>query len=74
MADQHGEHHAPSRRLSRRPPRHRRRAPSPARWRPAPIQGATEPSDVIAHSAASDWRPIDPENLLVMDLADGGNA
>ena len=25
---------------------------------------------MIAASAASDWRPIDPENLLVMDLAD----
>jgi peptidylprolyl isomerase len=38
-------------------------------WRPAPVQGATEPAQVIAGSAASDWRPIDPENLLVMDLA-----
>jgi peptidylprolyl isomerase len=44
----------------------------PGAWRPTPITGATEPADVIAHSAASDWRPIDPENLLVMDLADGG--
>jgi peptidylprolyl isomerase len=45
----------------------------PGRWRPRPVQGVTEPADVIAHSAASDWRPIDPENLLVMDLADGAN-
>jgi peptidylprolyl isomerase len=44
----------------------------PGAWRPNPIAGATEPADVIAHSAASDWRPVDPENLLVMDLADGG--
>jgi peptidylprolyl isomerase len=44
----------------------------PGAWRPSPIAGATEPADVIAHSAASDWRPIDPENLLVMDLADRG--
>jgi peptidylprolyl isomerase len=44
---------------------------SPA-WRPAPVQGATEPADVIAASAASDWRAIDPENLLVLDLAGGG--
>ena len=43
----------------------------PGAWRPMPIQGATEPADVIARSAASDWRPIAPENLLVMDLADG---
>ena len=40
-------------------------------WQPQPIAGATEPSEVVAHSAASDWRPIAPENLLVMDLADG---
>jgi peptidylprolyl isomerase len=45
----------------------------PGAWRPNPIAGATEPADVIAHSAASDWRPVDPENLLVMDLADGGH-
>jgi len=49
-------------------------APSPRYtfWRPAPVEGATEPSDAIAHSGAADWRAIDPENLLVMDLADGG--
>jgi peptidylprolyl isomerase len=41
-------------------------------WQPQPVQGATEPSAVIASSTAEDWRPIDPENLLVMDLADGG--
>ncbi len=41
-------------------------------WRPRPIAHAREPADVIAHSARSDWRPIDPENLLIMDLADGG--
>jgi peptidylprolyl isomerase len=41
-------------------------------WRPAPVQGATEPADVIARSTAADWRAIEPENLLVMDLADGG--
>jgi peptidylprolyl isomerase len=41
-------------------------------WRPAPVQGATEPSEVIANSAPSDWRAIEPENMLVMDLQDGG--
>ena len=41
-------------------------------WQPQPVQGATEPSEVIARSTAEDWRAIDPENLLVMDLADGG--
>lgn len=43
----------------------------PGGWRPRPIAGATEPAEVIAHSAPSDWRAIDPENLLVMDLAEG---
>ena len=42
------------------------------RWQPRPVADATEPADVVAHSAAADWRPVDPENLLVMDLADGG--
>jgi peptidylprolyl isomerase len=44
----------------------------PGRWQPRPVTGATEPADVVAQSTAADWRPIDPENLLVMDLADGG--
>jgi peptidylprolyl isomerase len=43
----------------------------PGAWRPRPIPHATEPADVIAHSTAADWRPIDPENLLVMELAEG---
>lgn len=42
----------------------------PAAWRPTPLRGVTEPAEVIAHSVASDWRAIDPENLLVMDIAD----
>ncbi len=41
-------------------------------WRPVPVYRATEPSQVIANSAASDWREIAPENLMVMDLGDGG--
>lgn len=40
-------------------------------WRPAPVEGATEPAQVIAQSTAGDWRAVDPENLLVMDLEDG---
>jgi peptidylprolyl isomerase len=43
----------------------------PGAWRPRPVQGATEPAEIIANSAPSDWRAIDPENLLVMDLAEG---
>ena len=41
-------------------------------WRPAPVTGAREPSEVLAASTAADWRPVDPENLLLMDFADGG--
>ena len=41
-------------------------------WRPAPVEGAPEPSEVIDRSAAADWRAIEADNLLVMDLADGG--
>ena len=41
-------------------------------WRPAPVEGAVEPSEVIARSTAADWRPIAAENLLVVELADGG--
>jgi peptidylprolyl isomerase len=43
----------------------------PGAWRPQPVTGATEPAEVVANSAATDWRPVDPENLLVMELADG---
>jgi len=49
-------------------------AQPPGAWRPAPVAGATEPAQVIAGSAASDWRPIDPENLLVLDLAGANGA
>jgi len=41
-------------------------------WRPAPVQQAREPSEVIAATTGEDWRPIEPDNLLVMELADGG--
>jgi cyclophilin family peptidyl-prolyl cis-trans isomerase len=44
----------------------------PSAWRPAPVQGVAEPSEVIAASAAADWRAVDPENLLVLDLQSGG--
>jgi peptidylprolyl isomerase len=40
-------------------------------WRPAPVQGATEPSDIIKNAAAADWRDVAPENLMIMDLRDG---
>ena len=40
-------------------------------WTPQPVGGATEPSVVVKDAPASDWRPVAPENLLLMDLADG---
>jgi peptidylprolyl isomerase len=52
-----------------------RQAAAPAssgEWQPSPAADATEPADVIKASADSDWRDIDPESLLVMDLGDGG--
>ncbi|MGZ8349344.1 MAG: peptidylprolyl isomerase [Allosphingosinicella sp.] len=42
-------------------------------WRPAPVEGATEPSEVIANSSAADWRAIDPDNLLVMELGEAND-
>ncbi|HEX8642366.1 MAG TPA: peptidylprolyl isomerase [Allosphingosinicella sp.] len=41
-------------------------------WRPAPVAGAREPSEVLAATTAADWRAVEPENLLIMELADGG--
>lgn len=46
-------------------------APPPA-WRPAPVPAAREPSDVIKAAPAADWRDIDPQNLLVIELKEGG--
>lgn len=46
--------------------------PAAAPWRPRPIANATEPSEVIKNAAASDWRDVDPQNLLIMELKDGG--
>jgi len=39
-------------------------------WRPAPVANAPEPAQVVEASAASDWRPIAADNLLVLDLAE----
>lgn len=43
----------------------------PTAWRPTPVGGAIEPSEAIARSTAADWREIEPENLLLIDLRDG---
>jgi peptidylprolyl isomerase len=46
-------------------------APPPA-WRPAPVPGVAEPSDTIKAAPAAAWREVDPENLLVVELKEGG--
>ena len=43
---------------------------NPNAWRPIP-EDAVEPSETIASAPRSDWRPVDPENLLIMDLKNG---
>lgn len=45
---------------------------TPAPWRPTPITGGPQPAQMVASSAANDWQPIAPEDLLLVDLADGG--
>jgi peptidylprolyl isomerase len=41
-------------------------------WRPAPVADAVEPSEIIANAPAEDWRDVDPDNLLVIELKEGG--
>lgn len=43
----------------------------PGAWQPQPAANAPDPSAVVAESAASDWREIDAQNLLLIDF-DGG--
>jgi peptidylprolyl isomerase len=38
----------------------------------APPAGPLTPADVVAAAPASAWRTIDPDDLLIMDLAGGG--
>jgi peptidylprolyl isomerase len=45
--------------------------PAPVQPARAPLTGVTEPSQVIASAPAEAWRPIAPENLLLMELGDG---
>jgi peptidylprolyl isomerase len=46
--------------------------PPPAGWRPSPLVNAPDPTKVVQSAPAGAWRPIDPDNLLVMELKDGG--
>jgi peptidylprolyl isomerase len=48
-------------------------APGPvAAWRPSPVFDAPDPSKIVQSAPADAWRPIDPDNLLVMELKEGG--
>src|SRR6478672_1588460 len=38
----------------------------------APAKKPLTPNDIVAAAPAGAWRTIDPDNLLVMDLASGG--
>src|SRR5947209_5044854 len=48
-----------------------RAAPPPA-WRPLPVFHAPDPSKTVQSAPAEAWRPIDPDNLLVIELKEGG--
>ena len=41
-------------------------------WRPAPVVDAPDPAAVVTGAPAADWRDIDPDNLLVIELKEGG--
>ena len=41
-------------------------------WRPLPMANAPDPGQSVKDAPASAWRRIDPADLLVMDLKEGG--
>ncbi|TFI57271.1 peptidylprolyl isomerase [Sphingomonas parva] len=41
-------------------------------WRPAPVVEAPDPAKVVEEAPAEAWRAIDPQNLLVVELKEGG--
>ena len=47
-------------------------SPRYAFWRPAPVIGAPDPNQVVKDAPAEAWRPIDPADLLVFELKEGG--
>jgi peptidylprolyl isomerase len=46
--------------------------PNAASWRPSPVFDAPEPSKTVQSAPAEAWRPVDPDDLLVMELKEGG--
>ncbi len=47
-------------------------APRYSFWRPAPVVDAPDPNKVVQEAPADAWRPVDPANLLVIELKEGG--
>jgi len=41
-------------------------------WRPAPVIGAPDPNAVVQAAPAEAWRAVDPADLLVIELKEGG--
>lgn len=41
-------------------------------WRPAPVVDAPDPNKVVQEAPAEAWRAVDPSDLLVIDLKEGG--
>src|SRR4051812_15884418 len=41
-------------------------------WRPAPVLDAPDPNKAVQDAPAEAWRPVDPADLLVIDLKEGG--
>ena len=41
-------------------------------WRPAPVVDAPDPNKVVQESSPDSWRPVDPADLLVIELKEGG--
>jgi peptidylprolyl isomerase len=41
-------------------------------WRPAPVVDAPDPNQVVQTAPAEAWRAVSPEDLLVIDLKEGG--
>lgn len=43
-----------------------------AAWHPSPVLAAPEPSKIVQSAPPEAWRPVDPDNLLVIELKEGG--
>ena len=41
-------------------------------WHPAPVANAPDPSKTVQSAPPEAWRPVDPDNLLVIELKEGG--